>query len=73
MRLIEDAHPERGYVYRSDHFSFATAGVPSASIAAGSDVIGRPPEWGLDAEFRSGTQADRRVSERAMALSRATR
>ena len=47
MRLIEDAHPERGYFYRSDHFSFAKAGVPSVSIAAGNDFIGRPPEWGL--------------------------
>jgi Zn-dependent M28 family amino/carboxypeptidase len=47
MRLSPDAHPERGYFYRSDHFSFAKAGIPSVSIAAGNDYVGRPPEWGL--------------------------
>lgn len=47
MRLSPDAHPERGYFYRSDHFSFAKAGIPSVSIAAGNDYIGRPREWGL--------------------------
>jgi Zn-dependent M28 family amino/carboxypeptidase len=47
MRLSPDEHPERGYFYRSDHFSFAKAGVPSVSIAAGQDYIGRPREWGL--------------------------
>ena len=32
---------------RSDHFSLAKAGVPAVSIDAGTDVIGRPPGWGL--------------------------
>jgi len=46
MRLTPDEHPERGYFYRSDHFSFAKAGIPSVSIAAGTDYVGRPREWG---------------------------
>ena len=46
MRISPDEHPERGYFYRSDHFSFAKAGVPSVSIAAGTDYIGKPPGWG---------------------------
>ncbi|HYC50845.1 MAG TPA: M28 family peptidase [Gemmatimonadaceae bacterium] len=46
MRITPDEHPERGYFYRSDHFSFAKAGIPSVSIAAGNDYIGRTPEWG---------------------------
>jgi len=46
MRLSPDEHPERGYFYRSDHFSFAKAGVPAVSIAAGTDYVGRPPGWG---------------------------
>jgi len=46
MRLTPDEHPERGYFYRSDHFSFAKAGIPSVSIGAGTDFIGRPREWG---------------------------
>jgi Zn-dependent M28 family amino/carboxypeptidase len=46
MRLSPDQHPEAGHFYRSDHFSFAKAGVPAVSIGAGDDFIGRPREWG---------------------------
>jgi Zn-dependent M28 family amino/carboxypeptidase len=46
MRLSPDEHPERGYFYRSDHFSFAKAGIPAVSIAAGTDYVGRPAGWG---------------------------
>lgn len=50
MTLTPDEHPERGYFYRSDHFSFAKAGIPSVSIAAGSDYVGRPKGWGVAQE-----------------------
>src|SRR5687768_4010195 len=50
MRLTPDEHPERGYFYRSDHFSFAKAGVPAVSIGAGTDFIGHPREWGVQQE-----------------------
>jgi Zn-dependent M28 family amino/carboxypeptidase len=50
MVLTPDEHPERGYFYRSDHFSFAKAGVPAVSIAAGSDFVGRAREWGRQQE-----------------------
>jgi Zn-dependent M28 family amino/carboxypeptidase len=50
MRLSPDEHPERGYFYRSDHFSFAKAGIPSVSIAAGTDFVGRPAGWGAQQE-----------------------
>lgn len=46
MRLSPDEHPERGYFYRSDHFSFAKAGIPAVSIGAGTDYVGRPAGWG---------------------------
>ncbi len=46
MRVVPDDHPERGYFYRSDHFSLAKAGIPSISIAAGNDFEGRPGGWG---------------------------
>ncbi|HEX6038481.1 M28 family peptidase, partial [Longimicrobium sp.] len=49
-RTSPDEHPERGYFYRSDHFSFAKAGVPSVSIAAGTQYEGRPAEWGAQQE-----------------------
>lgn len=47
MRLSPDAFPERGFFYRSDHFSFAKAGVPSISIGEGDDFVGRTREWGI--------------------------
>ena len=47
MRLTPDEHPERGYFYRSDHFSFAKAAIPAVSIGAGTDFVGRPREWGV--------------------------
>jgi Zn-dependent M28 family amino/carboxypeptidase len=50
MRLVPDEHPERGFFYRSDHFSFAKAGIPAVSIDPGSDVIGRPAGWGQQQE-----------------------
>ena len=41
-----DQFPDRGYYYRSDQFSFAKVGVPGIYIDSGTDVIGRPPDWG---------------------------
>ncbi len=46
IRLSPDAHPEAGHFYRSDHFSFAKAGIPAISIGPGVDFIGRPAGWG---------------------------
>jgi Zn-dependent M28 family amino/carboxypeptidase len=34
-----DPHPEAGHFYRSDHFSFAKAGVPAISFDAGNDLL----------------------------------
>lgn len=50
MRIDPDAHPEAGHFYRSDHFSFAKAGVPAVSIGAGTDYVGRPKGWGVQQE-----------------------
>ena len=47
MTLSPDEFPERGLFYRSDHFSFAKAGVPAVSIAAGTNYIGKPAGWGV--------------------------
>ncbi|MEP7065396.1 MAG: M28 family peptidase [Gemmatimonadota bacterium] len=46
LRLSPDAHPEAGHFYRSDHFSFAKVGIPSVSIGAGEDYVGKPREFG---------------------------
>ncbi len=45
MTISPDAFPERGFFYRSDHFSFAKAGVPSVSIGEGEKFVGHTVEW----------------------------
>lgn len=34
-----EEHPERGYYYRSDHFSFAKRGVPMFAVERGTDLV----------------------------------
>ena len=42
-----DPEPEKGYYYRSDHFSFAKVGIPAFDPDAGIDFVGKPSGWGL--------------------------
>jgi Zn-dependent M28 family amino/carboxypeptidase len=42
-----DAEPEKGFYYRSDHFSFAKQGVPALDPDSGVDYLGKPAGWGL--------------------------
>jgi Zn-dependent M28 family amino/carboxypeptidase len=42
-----DPEPEKGFYFRSDHFSFARAGVPAFDPDGGIDYIGKPQGWGL--------------------------
>ena len=46
VRITPEEFPERGSFYRSDHFMFAKAGVPSVSIGSGNDFEGKPAGWG---------------------------
>ena len=46
LRVSADARPEQGSFFRSDHFPFAKAGVPSISLKEGNDYVGRSKEWG---------------------------
>lgn len=46
--LRADPEPEKGFFYRSDHFSFAKQGVPSLYVDPGVDFIGQPEGWGLE-------------------------
>ena len=41
-----DPRPEQGSYYRSDHFSFAHAGVPAFSISQGEQFVGKPKDFG---------------------------
>ena len=56
LRVSPDARPEQGSFYRSDHFPFAKAGVPSISLKEGSDYVGRSKEWG-EQQFRAYNSA----------------
>ena len=42
--LTGDTHPERGYFFRSDHFSFAKLGVPAISLSEPKDFTGPKAE-----------------------------
>ena len=37
--FLKDPHPEAGYFFRSDHFSFAKRGVPAVSFGSGNDFV----------------------------------
>jgi Zn-dependent M28 family amino/carboxypeptidase len=41
-----DSFPEKGFVYRSDQFSFAKIGVPGIYLGGGPSYVGRPAGWG---------------------------
>ncbi|MDE1191772.1 MAG: M28 family metallopeptidase [Arachidicoccus sp.] len=48
--LAQEAHPEAGHYFRSDHFSFAKVGVPALDAKSGIDVIGKGKEYGKHLE-----------------------
>jgi Zn-dependent M28 family amino/carboxypeptidase len=41
-KVVPDSEPDKGLFYRSDHFSFAKIGVPSAYFKSGTDFLERP-------------------------------
>ena len=45
--LNPDPEPEKGFYYRSDHFSFATAGIPAFYADPGADYLDKPPGYGI--------------------------
>jgi Zn-dependent M28 family amino/carboxypeptidase len=46
LRIVPDEHPEQGFLYRSDQFSFAKVGIPALAIEPGSEYEGKPPDFG---------------------------
>jgi Zn-dependent M28 family amino/carboxypeptidase len=44
--VVPDSEPEKGYFYRADHFEFAKVGVPAIAMSSGTDIIGKPAEFG---------------------------
>jgi len=45
--LTPDPEPEKGFYYRSDHFSFAKAGIPAFYADGGVSYIDKPEGYGL--------------------------
>lgn len=44
--IVPDLDPEKGYFFRSDHFSFAKVGIPALFASAGKDHITKGKEYG---------------------------
>jgi Zn-dependent M28 family amino/carboxypeptidase len=44
--LVQEPFPEKGYYYRSDHFSLARVGVPALYLTRSTDSIEHGSEWG---------------------------
>ncbi len=55
LAISPDAQPEQGHYFRSDHFSFARAGIPAFSIGHATRFAGKPEDFGEKAyqEFNS--------------------
>ena len=46
--LNPDPEPEKGFYYRSDHFSFAKAGIPAFYADPGVDYLDKPSGYGIE-------------------------
>jgi Zn-dependent M28 family amino/carboxypeptidase len=46
LEIAPDASPEAGHYFRSDHFSFAKAGIPAFSVGAATEFAGKPAGYG---------------------------
>ena len=46
-RLNADPEPEKGFYYRSDHFSFAKAGIPAFYADPGIEYLDKPDGYGI--------------------------
>jgi len=46
LAISPEDTPEQGHYFRSDHFSFAHAGVPAFSIGAATEFAGKPEGYG---------------------------
>jgi Zn-dependent M28 family amino/carboxypeptidase len=46
LAIKPEARPEQGSYFRSDHFSFAHAGIPAFSIDLGTEFYGKPAGYG---------------------------
>ena len=61
--LNPDPEPEKGFYYRSDHFSFAQVGIPAFYTDPGLDYIGRPSGYGIEKRNEYNTNDYHAVSD----------
>jgi Zn-dependent M28 family amino/carboxypeptidase len=45
LAITPDSEPEQGHYFRSDHFSFAQAGIPAFSVDHATEFAGKPKGW----------------------------
>jgi Zn-dependent M28 family amino/carboxypeptidase len=43
--IVPDQFPDQGFFYRSDHFSFARAGIPALYLNPGVEYVGKPDNY----------------------------
>ena len=63
LELKSDHSPERGFLYRSDQFSFMRRGVPVYYVQHGLDYVGRMPGWGKQVLEEYGERRYHRPSD----------
>lgn len=44
--LVQEAEPDKGHYFRSDHFEFAKVGVPALYLDKGTEFVGKPGDYG---------------------------
>jgi Zn-dependent M28 family amino/carboxypeptidase len=49
LQIAPDDRPEAGHYFRSDHFSFAHAGIPAFSVGHATEFAGKPEGFGQKA------------------------
>ena len=72
LDISPDAQPEQGHYFRSDHFSFAHAGIPAFSIEHATEFAGKPAGYGQQAVLRNTTLSittSRRTNFRPIGIS----
>ena len=61
--LAPDPEPEKGFYYRSDHFSFAKAGIPAFYADPGVDYLDKPEGYGIEKRNEYTTNDYHKVSD----------
>ena len=61
--LAPDPEPEKGFYYRSDHFSFAKAGIPAFYGDPGVEYLDKPEGYGIEKRNEYTTNDYHKVSD----------